>query len=217
MSGKHGRKRKGGGGGFYFKLSRISLMLILGMVVLECQAKPAEPNLGGTEAKVKDSTVDPAAVQETKVEVDNMISDTLSSWMQTRLKRDPTDPAAGTGPGQTSSASKSKVSSEDEGYADGKSCLDGKKPKTDGDLKREVDKNYPTATRSQINEYEQELNDAAQKQLGKNCKSKKCYVIPREWKVVCGSASESNQSSSSIQPITILIATLLGVAFLRMF
>ena len=72
MIGKHGRKQKGSSGdGLYSKLLRTSLLLILGMVVLECEAKPAE------------SRVDP--VQETKAELDNPLSDSLS-LRKTRFK-----------------------------------------------------------------------------------------------------------------------------------
>ena len=63
---------------------KVSLLLILGMVVLECEAKPAEPSTSVVGAAVKDSPLDP--VQETKAELDNPLTDSLS-LTQRRLKR----------------------------------------------------------------------------------------------------------------------------------
>ena len=78
---------------------RMSLLMILGFVVLECQAKPAEPSIGKDE--FKDSPLEPVAVQETKLELDDGFSDALS-LLETRLKRaattdNPVGPGTGTG------------------------------------------------------------------------------------------------------------------------
>ena len=92
MIGKNGRKR---GNGFYSKILRMSLLIILGLVVFECQAKPAEPSIGKNE--VKDSPLDPPAVQETKDEVYDGVSDALS-LLETRLKRSATTDSTNTKP-----------------------------------------------------------------------------------------------------------------------
>ena len=79
MSGKHGRKSENG---LSSKILRTFLLLVLGIVILEGGAKPAEPSFDAPE--VKESPIDP--VQETKAVADNPLRYPLS-LIQTRVKR----------------------------------------------------------------------------------------------------------------------------------
>ena len=193
MVAKNGRKR---GNGFYSQILRMSLLLlILGMVVLECEAKPAEPGVG--KAEVKDSPLEPVAAQETKVGLDDVVSDSLS-LMKTRLKRD----VASQGPAEGQ-------------YEDGKGCEYGGPVGEPGqehkDLMEEAFKksgNRATAIKG--------LSEFAQNSHGKKCKSGKCHFNSEKLANVCGPGKNS-ASTLTQQSTTLLIATLLGVSFLRIF
>ena len=109
-----GKYRRKGRSGFHSKVLGMSfiLMLGLGMMVLECQAKPAESSVVGN--KVKDAPLDSLAVEDTKLELDDPLSDELL-LMQTRVKRDE--------PTTTKSTSTEKPVKGS--YENGKGCQDG--------------------------------------------------------------------------------------------
>ena len=194
---KYGGK---GGSGFATNTSRTLYLLIIGVVILNCQAKPAEPSVSGAEAKDFQS---PAPVQKNQLDLNKLINGNFSSGKSREKRSD-------SGPGDKSMSTptpNSASSSTNKTFKSGKSCAHGGEVTPAADIKQNVDDIYKYGTRDQINELETKLNKIAQDNFGKFCETGKCYFDTKKYGYAC--------SSTSIQPITILIGSLLAISFLR--